>query len=63
MSRARKMIQLASGYVAERSGRLLRTTPGVLGALLVSYGLYRAWLPLGFIASGGFLLLVDRRVP
>jgi hypothetical protein len=63
MNPARKKVEQVSGYVADRSGRFLRTTPGVLGALLVSYGLYRAWLPLGFIAAGGFLLLVDRRVP
>jgi energy-converting hydrogenase Eha subunit G len=59
VSRPRKF----AGYLAERSGRILRTVPGVLGALLVSYGLFLAWLPLGVIAAGGFLLLVDRRVP
>jgi hypothetical protein len=59
----RKLFAQITGYVAERSGLMLRTLPGAAGALLVSYGLYRAWLPLGFIAAGGFLLLIDRRVP
>jgi hypothetical protein len=59
----RKVFGQVSGYAAERSGRLMRTAPGGVGALLVSYGLYRAWLPLGFIAAGAFLLLIDRRVP
>jgi hypothetical protein len=59
----RRLFSQVTGYVAEKAGRLVRTVPGAAGALLVSYGLYRAWLPLGFIAAGGFLLLIDRRVP
>lgn len=51
-----------TGHVADRFGRVLRTVPGVCGALFVSYGLFLAWVPLGFIAVGGFLLLLDRRV-
>lgn len=58
----RRLLSQVTGYAAERFGSVLRTLPGVLGALLISYGLYLAWLPLGFIAAGGFLLLIDRRV-
>lgn len=59
----RRLLSRVTGSVADRTGRLLRSIPGVAGALLVSYGLYLAWLPLGFIAAGVFLLLIDRRVP
>lgn len=50
---------------AEKAGRALntagRTVPGVFGALLVAYGLYQAWHPLGFITAGAFLLVLDHR--
>lgn len=53
--------------VAEAAGvglrQLGRTFPGVAGPLLVCYGLYDLFHPLGFIAAGGFLLVLDRRVP
>lgn len=62
-NRGRAAFTAAAGYLAARMGHILRTLPGMAGALLVSYGLYLAWLPLGFIAAGGFLLLLDRRVP
>lgn len=58
----RRLLVLVTGWVAEKFGSAMRTLPGVAGALLVSYGLYLAWLPLGFIAAGAFLLLIDRRV-
>lgn len=49
------------------AGRLLRRVgrgvPGVLGPLLVAVGLGLAWLPLGVIAAGGILWLVDWRIP
>lgn len=41
---------------------VLRFVPGVLGALCVTAGLALIWLPLGLIAVGAFLLLVDWRV-
>jgi len=41
----------------------VRGGPGIAGALLVAFGLWLAWAPLGFVAAGVFLLLVDRRVP
>lgn len=62
MPRTRRLFSRATGYAAERSALLLRSAPGVTGALLVSFGGYLAWHPLGFIAAGGFLLLLDRRV-
>jgi len=36
--------------------------PGALGAALVVAGLSFIWWPLGLIALGAFLLLVDRRL-
>ncbi|WIM97692.1 hypothetical protein ACTOB_001240 [Actinoplanes oblitus] len=59
---ARKLGARIAGAVAEHFGRALRTLPGLAGALLVSFGLYLAWVPLGVIALGAFLLLIDRRV-
>lgn len=53
----------AAGRVLNRAATAGRTVPGVAGASLVSYGLYDAWHPLGWIAAGGFLLLLDRRTP
>lgn len=40
----------------------MKYTPGVLGALLVIAGC--AWIlpALGLIATGGFLLAIDRRI-
>lgn len=53
--------------VADLSGRLLRRTgrtlPGVLGPALVCIGLGLAWLPLGLMAAGAVLWLVDWRIP
>jgi hypothetical protein len=51
------------GSATRYAGALARSGPGALGALLVSYGAHLAWHPLGFIAAGVFLLLLDRRVP
>jgi hypothetical protein len=45
------------------AGTVGRTAPGVLGPLLICAGLYLAWVPLGFVAAGAFLLLVDRQIP
>lgn len=54
------------GAVADVAGALVRNVgrglPGVAGPVLVAYGLYEAWRPLGFITLGVFLLLLDRRV-
>jgi hypothetical protein len=51
------------GAAADWSGQIMRTVPGAGGALLVSYGLWEAWHPLGFVTAGAFLLVLDRRVP
>lgn len=51
------------GEAAEFAGHAARSVPGIGGALLVAYGFGLAWRPLGFIALGAFLLLLDRRVP
>lgn len=55
------------GAAAEAAGRVIglvgRGIPGIAGPLLICYGLWLAWKPLGVIAAGGFLLALDRRVP
>lgn len=53
----------AAGRAAEAAGVGVRAGPGLVGALFVSYGLWLAWAPLGFVAMGGFLLMADRRMP
>lgn len=42
--------------------KLLRYVPAVLGAALVCVGLGLIFPPLAFIAAGGFLLMIDRRI-
>lgn len=49
-----------AGVLLRRLGRGL---PGVLGPLLVCVGLGLAWLPLGVVAAGAVLWLVDLRLP
>lgn len=67
MKRIRAAAGAAAGWAAVAAGRLVgglaRGLPGVAGPLLVAYGLWLAWVPLGFIAGGVLLLAVDRRVP
>lgn len=59
----RKRGQAVAGRAAEAAGVCLRAAPAVLGPLLVAYGLWLAWAPLGFAGLGAFLLLADRRMP
>ncbi|MFI6274300.1 hypothetical protein [Streptomyces sp. NPDC050988] len=59
----RDRLRAAAGTAAEAAGFSLRHLPGVGGPLFVSYGLWLAWAPLGFIALGAFLLVADRRIP
>lgn len=59
--RARLAALLAS--VASPAGHALRTAPGVLGALFVCVGAGLIYTPLAFLTAGGFLLLIDRRIP
>lgn len=61
--KARARWLATAGAAAAGAGAGLRVLPGVGGPLLVSYGLWLAWAPLGFIALGGFLLWADRRMP
>ena len=63
VARVRRGLDAAVVVAATAAGHAVRSLPGAGGALSVSYGLWLAWEPLGFIALGGFLLLVDRRVP
>lgn len=66
-ARLRPRLDSAAGGLAALTGAAVRQVgrglPGVAGPLLICYGLWQAWTPLGFIVAGGFLLLVDRRVP
>lgn len=67
MHRALTRKRLMLSDLAEPAGRfigsLMRTVPGLGGALIVCFGLGMAWKPLGFIAAGLFLLVIDRRSP
>jgi len=40
-----------------------RYVPGWLGAALVSWGAAMAWLPLGLMVAGGFLIAMDALIP
>jgi hypothetical protein len=59
----RGVLLRAAGAAGTVIGVLQRTAAGAAGALLVSYGMWLAWAPLGFACAGGFLLLLDRRAP
>ncbi|MER6892015.1 hypothetical protein [Streptomyces halstedii] len=65
MQRTRKTPRLVRA--AELAGGALRAlgqaAPGVAGAALVCAGLWQVWGPLGCIAAGAFLLMLDRRMP
>jgi len=61
--RWRERWQAALGAAAEGAARCLRLGPGLAGPVLVAYGLWLAWAPLGFIGLGVFFLLADRRIP
>jgi len=46
---------------AGRLGTALRTVPGWLGIVSISYGCWMAWEPLGFVVFGAFMIALDRR--
>ncbi|MFI1030742.1 hypothetical protein [Streptomyces sp. NPDC020951] len=62
-TRLRTAWRAAVGQAAAAAGYAVRVGPGVAAPLLVSYGLWRAWDPLGYVALGAFLMLADRRMP
>ena len=66
-ARLRPRWDTAAAYAAELAGKAIgrvgRGLPGVAGPLLICYGLAGIYRPLGFIAAGLFLVLLDRRVP
>lgn len=43
-------------------GRLVRATPGMLGAAVVSVGVGMIYAPAGVIVAGLFLLAIDRGI-
>jgi hypothetical protein len=59
VKRARALILAVAGG----AGRAVRTVPGIAGAVLIVVGFGLAWLPLGFIVAGAFLVAVDARIP
>lgn len=59
---ARRTVPLVTA-LAETAGRVVRTLPGLAGAGLLVLGFGLAWLPLGFMVGGVFLLLIDRKMP
>ena len=67
MHRALPARRINVGKFAEAAGRftgsLMRTIPGAAGALSVAVGLGMIYRPLFLLAVGGFLLILDRRVP
>jgi len=66
VARLRPRWDAALGSAADVAGALVRNVgrglPGIGGPLLIAYGLYEVYRPLGFICAGVFLLLLDRRV-
>lgn len=48
--------------LASVAGTVARLAPGVLGPLLIVAGVALVYLPAAFVALGGFLLAVDRRL-
>jgi hypothetical protein len=66
VARLRPRWDAALGTAADVTGALVRNVgrglPGVAGPLLIAYGLYEVYRPLGAITLGVFLLLLDRRV-
>ncbi|GGN40507.1 hypothetical protein FHR83_007023 [Actinoplanes campanulatus] len=65
-ARLRPRWDLATGRIATLAGALVgkigRGLPGIGGPLLVAFGLWLAWAPLGFIFAGLALWALDRRV-
>jgi hypothetical protein len=66
-ARLRPSWTAALGRLAELAGRAARQVgrgvPGTAGPLLICYGIHQMYVPAAFIVAGGFLLLLDRRVP
>jgi len=50
-----------AGHLVRLVRRLSGSLVGALGVALVSFGLWLAWAPLGFVGLGAFLILIDWR--
>jgi hypothetical protein len=60
--RLRPAVLRAATWAGVGVGALIRSVPGVAGVVLVSYGFYEAWHPLGFIVAGAFVI-AERWMP
>lgn len=58
-----KRVQGVAVRAADRAGTVVRTLPGVAGALMLAAGLGQAWAPLFLITLGVFALALDRKMP
>ncbi|MFE2352216.1 hypothetical protein [Kitasatospora cineracea] len=52
----------AAGALAAAAGTAVRYLPGTAGAVCASASAWMVWAPLGWLAAGTFLLLLDRRM-
>jgi len=61
-----RRVRLAAEKMAVWAGTALnvagRSVPGVVGPLMILYGLYLVWTPMPWLAAGLLVWLLDRRV-
>lgn len=53
----------AAGYAWKTARRPVRYLPGLAGLATVSWGVAMMSVPLGVVAAGISLLLIDRKIP
>jgi hypothetical protein len=59
--RAAGLLGVLLRYLLVAGRPVVDALPGALGVMLVAYGLGLAWRPLGFIAVGLALIIIDWR--
>lgn len=59
---ARRSAGTAWLTLAAAAGQAMRSTPGIAGAALVSFGAWTLAHWLGYVVAGAFLLTVDRKI-
>lgn len=62
-ARIRKASEVAVVKAADIAGHMVRSVPALVGAGCVAWGLAEIYSPLGWIAAGVALILVDKKVP